>query len=64
MTIYNGKKITDKDMTAISSYMQDDIREEVHSRLSPCTNEEFLEAYLECDPAFQDLLEVEFDFVW
>lgn len=64
MTIYNGKKITDKDMAAIASYMQDDIREEVHAEKAPCTNEEFLEAYLERDPAFQDLLEVEFDFAW
>lgn len=64
MTIYGGRKIADKDMTMIASYMQDDIREEIHAEKAPCTNEEFLEAYLEKDPAFQDLLETEFDFVW
>ena len=46
---------------AIASYMDDDIREDVHSDLAPCTRAEFLEEYLKRDPRFQDLLDSEFD---
>lgn len=31
----------------IAEYMDDDIREEVHDQIAPCTEEEFLEKYLE-----------------
>lgn len=37
--------------------MNDDIREAVHAELAPCTNEEFLERYLELDPDFQATLD-------
>lgn len=61
MTIY-GKKITQEDMDVIGSYMNDEIREDLHADLAPCAPEEFLSAYLERDPDFLNLLENEFDF--
>lgn len=45
---------------AITSYMNDDLREQVHAELAPCTVKEFLDRYLELDPDFQDLLDSEF----
>lgn len=45
---------------AIASYMEDDIREQVHAEKAPCTRKEFLDRYLELDPDFQDLLDSEF----
>ena len=41
---------------AITSYMNDDLREEVHAELAPCSPKDFLARYLELDPDFQDLL--------
>ena len=35
-------RITNEQMEALDVYMDDDIREEVHYRFAPCTNEEFL----------------------
>lgn len=61
MTIY-GRKITDDDMETIGSYMNDDIREELHAKIAGCTAEEFISAYLERDPDFITLLENEFRF--
>lgn len=40
--------------------MDDEIREQVHTELAPCTAKEFLTRYLELDPGFQDLLDGEF----
>ena len=48
-------------MDTISSYMDDDIREDVYADLAPCTAEEFLTRYLELDPEFAELLRIEFD---
>lgn len=45
---------------AIISYMKDEIRENLHMELYPCTAETFLNAYLQRDPEFIDLLEGEF----
>lgn len=45
---------------AIASYMNDDIREQVHAEKAPCTRKEFLDRYMELDPDFQDLLDSEF----
>lgn len=39
------KKLTEVDYKAIEALMDDDIREELHAKLAPCTEEEFLEAY-------------------
>lgn len=61
MTIY-GRAITNDDMANIADYMRDDIREELHAQLAPCSNEQFLRAYLDKDPDFIDLLRSEFDF--
>lgn len=54
------KKITDNTMEVIASYMDDKIREELNFKMSPCTNEEFLKAYVEKVPEFSELLENEF----
>lgn len=54
-------KISDELMDTIGSYMDDDIREDVNADLAPCTAEEFLSRYLELDPDFEKLLEIEFD---
>ena len=40
--------------------MDDEIREEVHAELAPCTETEFLKRYLELDEAFYNLLNSEF----
>lgn len=61
MTVY-GRAIDQETMNNIATYMDDEIREELHGHLAPCTPEEFLEAYLERDPDFEDLLKREFDF--
>ena len=45
---------------AITSYMNDDLREQVHAELAPCSPKDFLTRYLELDPDFQDLLDDEF----
>lgn len=39
------KKVTDNTMEAIATYMDDEIREEVHFKYAPCTNEYFLKQY-------------------
>lgn len=56
-------KISDEVMDTIGSYMDDEIREDVHAELAPCTPEEFLMRYLELDPEFKELLRIEFDFL-
>ena len=45
---------------SIISYMDDDIREDVHGDLAPCTHYEFLMGYLQCDPDFTRILEDQF----
>ena len=45
---------------AITSFMNDDLREQVHAELAPCSPKDFLTRYLELDPDFQDLLDDEF----
>ena len=35
-------RVSDEKMKALEVYMNPDIREEVHNRYAPCTNEEFL----------------------
>ena len=48
----------------IANYMDDDIREQVHMELAPCTNRQFIERYLELDPDFEQLLTEEFSIEW
>lgn len=54
-------KLDNELMDNIASYMDDEIREELHCEMAPCEHEEFLEAYLERDPEFESLLKNEFD---
>ena len=61
MTIY-GRAITDDDMEIIASYMDDEIREQVHAEIAPCSNGEFIKRYLEVDESLADILEREFEF--
>lgn len=43
-----AKEIIDNGLyNAAVELMDDDIREKIHSALSPCTDEEFLTAYME-----------------
>lgn len=53
-------KITQDLMDIIATYMDDDIREQVHSELAPCTPDDFLRRYLELDSEFKELLLSEF----
>lgn len=57
------KKINQELMNEIAVYMNDEIREKVHSELAPCDPNEFLEEYLELDPEFLDLIESEFKYI-
>ena len=61
MTIY-GRQITEDDLDNISSYMDDEIREQLHSRLAPCSPSDFLRAYIAADPDILTVLVNEFDF--
>ena len=61
MKIYK-RTITNEDMKIIASYMDDEIREKVHSEIAPCSNEEFIKRYLELDEKFIEILENEFEF--
>lgn len=47
-------------LEAIVGYMDDDIRENVHNDLAPCSEEEFLDEYVNRDPEFEKLLHEEF----
>ena len=38
--------LNDATMEVITNYMDDGIREEIHSELAPCADEEFLTAYM------------------
>ena len=40
----------DWDWDVVAQLMDDDIREEIHQQLAPCTRHAFLTAYLERDP--------------
>lgn len=46
---------------AIVNMMDDVTRERVAFELAPCTNEEFLNRYLELAPDFQNVLDTEFE---
>lgn len=44
-------------MDVIASYMDDEIRENLHGELAPCEPEEFLRRYLELDEGFTAILD-------
>lgn len=48
----------------IVTLMDDEKREATHLEVAPCTNRVFLEAYLEKDPEFEQLLAQEFGIEW
>lgn len=54
------KQLTQKQWNDIASYMDDEIRERIHAERVPCTEQEFLDSYLEENPGFADLLKNEF----
>lgn len=45
---------------AIVNLMDDDIKEKVHFEMAPCTEEAFLQRYLQLDPDFENVLQTEF----
>lgn len=45
---------------ATTALMDDEIREEIHAKLAPCTKEEFLRAYME---AHEEEFGEEFDII-
>ena len=47
-------------MDTVATYMNDDIREDLHSRLAPCKPDLFLREYVKRDPEFEKLLYDEF----
>ena len=57
-----GRKfnITQELMDIIATYMNDDIREDLHFRLAPCEPDLFLWEYVKRDPEFEKLLYDEF----
>lgn len=57
-----GRLINNDDMHNIASYMNDEKREFLHSKLAPCSNEKFITEYLKMDPDFIDVLKSEFDY--
>lgn len=63
-----AKSITDKQMEAITACMNDEVREQIAFKFSPCENEVFLRKYCEEVPEFADTLEdefgIEFDENW
>lgn len=57
------KKISNETMNTIASYMDNEIREELHFKLAPCSHRRFLKAYCKRDPEFTELLKNEFNIV-
>nr|DAH71481.1 MAG TPA: hypothetical protein [Caudoviricetes sp.] len=53
-------ELTQELLDDIAVYMNDEIRENIHRALAPCKPEDFLKAYINEDPAFEDILRVEF----
>jgi hypothetical protein len=49
-----------KDWNAIVNLMDDEIREAVHNKFAPCSEEEFLKRYVELDSDFKQVLKSEF----
>ena len=43
------REVNQVKMDEIAGYMNDEIREQVHAELAPCTPEEFLTRYLQLD---------------
>lgn len=50
------KRTYNRNWNTVASYMDDEIRENVHAECDGWTNEEFLNRYLEFDPDFEEVL--------
>ena len=66
MTVQKGKRMKIREVNQVSldeiaGYMNDEIREQVHAELAPCTPEEFLTRYLQLDCEFINVLLSEFN---
>lgn len=67
MTVQKGEitvKLSEVNQTMlddIATYMCDEIREQVHIELAPCSPEKFLVRYLQLDQKFEELLSSEFN---
>lgn len=55
------REVNQVSLDEIAGYMNDEIREQVHAELAPCTPEEFLTRYLQLDCEFINLLVCEFN---
>jgi hypothetical protein len=51
-----GCPLTERELNAMASYMDDATRESVHAEFAPCTPEKFIREYLDRDPEFIVLL--------
>ena len=61
MTKYGKEyKLSEEEWENIATYMNDEIREDLHNTIVPCEPEEFLRTYVERDPDFEELLSSEF----
>lgn len=60
VTVWRKIRFRQKSLDVIVTYMNDDIREDVHFDLAPCSEEEFLDEYVKRDPEFEELLHEEF----
>jgi hypothetical protein len=66
MTVQKGKRMKIREVNQvrldeIAGYMNDEIREQVHAEVAPCTPEEFLTRYLQLDCEFINVLLSEFN---
>lgn len=66
MTVQKGKRMKIREVNQvrldeIAGYMNDEIREQVHAELAPCTPDEFLTRYLQLDCECIKLLLSEFN---
>lgn len=60
VTVWRKIRFRQKSLGRNRPYMNDDIREDVHFDLAPCSEEEFLDEYVKRDPEFEKLLHEEF----
>lgn len=51
LVVVNGEKY---DFEVLVDYMNDEIRESLNSRLAPCSEQEFIDAYLNEDEDFME----------
>lgn len=52
----NKPHVTQEQLNELALYMYDDLREELHAKLAPCTPEAFLAAYVKRDPEIKSIM--------